>query len=158
VNTQPGRVLIGQYNGKSLTSWIISKKTWSDITHTSAFLNDEVVIEAWGGGVTKRTWREGHTPGTRIRIMRVECTWEQEEKFYAFLESQIGKKYDFAGILGFGLSANLECKDRWFCSELIFAAAQYAGIELLKRIEAHKVYPGLLDVSPRLKLQETRFT
>ena len=158
MNTQPGRILIGQYNGKSFTSWVISKKTWSDITHTSAFVNDEVVIEAWGGGVTKRTWREGHTPGTRIRIMRVECTREQEEKFYAFLESQIGKKYDFAGILGFGLSANLQYKDRWFCSELVFAAAQYAGIELLKRIEAHKVYPGLLDVSPLLKLQETRFT
>jgi hypothetical protein len=79
-------------------------------------------------------------------------------KFHAFLESQIGKKYDFAGILGFGLSANLECKDKWFCSELVFAAAQYAGIELLRRIKAHKVSPGLLDVSPKMKLQETRLT
>jgi uncharacterized protein YycO len=153
-----GRILIGQYNGKSFFSKLIMVKTFSNITHTSAFLNDEVVIEAWGGGVEKRTWREGHTKGTRIRIMRVDCTKEQEEKFYAFLESQKGKKYDRAGIFGIAFSVKTENPNKWFCSELIFAAAQYAGIELLKRIEAHKVYPGLIDVSPMLKLQETRFT
>lgn len=153
-----GRILIGQYNGKSFTSWVISKKTWSDITHTSAFVNDSEVIEAWGGGVVRRNWREGHTKGTRIRIMRVECTKEQEEKFYAFLSAQLGKKYDFAGIMGFGLSANMANKDKWFCSELIFASAKYAEIELLARIEPYKVSPGLLDVSPQMKLQETRLT
>lgn len=145
-------IYIGQYYGKSLVSKLIQWKTWSDISHTSAFLPDQkTVIEAWGGGVINRPWREGHTPGTRVDLFFVECAEKQVGDFYSFLSSQIGKKYDFSGIFGFAFSAKTQAKDKWFCSELIFAAAQFAGIDLLRRIEPHKVSPGLLQVSPKLE-------
>lgn len=149
-------ILIGQYYGTSLTSKAIEIKTWSDISHTSAFLpGGEEVIEAWGKGVVRRPWREGHTKGTRIDLLECRCSGEQAQAFYIFLYDQIGKGYDFRGIMGFALSSEIQNKDRWFCSELIFAAALHAGVELLSRVPAHKVSPGLLHYSPALKYIKT---
>lgn len=147
-----GRILIGQYYGKSFFSRLIRWKTWSDITHTSAFLPDMTnVIEAWGGGVTKRYWRDGHTKGTRIDLFEVRCTEEQAQAFYQYLWENIGKKYDLAGIFGFAFSAKTENSEKVFCSELIFSAAKHAGIVLLDRIEPYKVYPGLIQISPIMR-------
>ena len=149
-------ILIGQYYGKSLTSRAISLKTWSPISHTSAFLpGGEEVVEAWGKGVVRRPWREGHTTGTRIDLLECRCSPDQAQSFYLFLFDQIGKGYDFRGIMGFAFSAEMQSKDRWFCSELVFAAAIHAGIILLERVPAHKVSPGLIHYSPVLKFLKT---
>lgn len=40
--------------------------------------------------------------------------------------------------------ADRESAGKWFCSELVFAAFQAAGIDLLARTEAWEVSPGLL--------------
>lgn len=149
-------ILIGQYYGTSLVSKAIKLKTWSEISHTSAFLpGGEEVIEAWGKGVIRRPWREGHTEGTRIDLLEVKCSPEQAQAFYLFLYSQIGKEYDFKGIMGFAFSSGIHNKEKWFCSELVFAAALHAGIVLLERIEAHKVSPGLIHCTPLGKLIKT---
>jgi len=148
---RPGCIYIGQYRGKSLMSRLIRWRTWSDISHTAAFLPDlATVIEAWGGGVVCRPWLVGHTPGTEINLYRVTCSKEQEQRFYRFLQDQLGKGYDFTGLLGFVSRSRVEDKDRWFCSELIFAAARHAGIDLLARIEPYQVDPGTLNTSPLL--------
>lgn len=150
-------ILIGQYYGTSFTSRMIKLKTWSDISHTSAFLpGGEEVIEAWGKGVTPpHHWREGHAKGTRIDLLECRCSPEQAQAFFLFLYGQIGKGYDFKGIMGFATSSDIHSKDRWFCSELVFAAALHAGIILLERIEAHKVSPGLLHCTPLGKVIKT---
>lgn len=146
-------ILIGQYYGTSLTSRLIRWRTWSDVSHTSAFLpGGEEVIEAWGGGVARRSWREGHTLGTKIAVYRVPCTIDQRREFYDFMHAQIGKRYDYTGILGFITRARSECKEKWFCSEVVFAAAEKAGVRLLCRIAPHQVAPGTLDTSPVLQL------
>jgi hypothetical protein len=41
--------------------------------------------------------------------------------------------------------------DTWFCSELVYAAFQKAGIKLLNVDEAWKVSPALLAMSPYLR-------
>ncbi len=154
------QILIGQYYGTSWTSKLIRWRTWSKISHTAAFcggLADEV-IEAWDGSVARRPWTEGHTPGTMIALYRVPCTLEQRRLFYEFLAAQIGKPYDYLGILGFALRTRVESKNSWFCSELIFAAAQAAEINLLSRIEPYQVAPGDLNISPLLEPVEVRFT
>ena len=66
-----------------------------------------------------------------------------------FLEAQIGKGYDWYGILRF-LPRWRKDNDRWFCSELAFEALRRAGITLLRDIPATKVTPGGLASSPYL--------
>ena len=148
-------IIIGQYQGTSFFSKLIKWRTWSNISHTGAFLGDDV-IEAWGGGVVRQHWTSGHEPGTKITLYRVPCLDKQWEIFYSFLLHQVGKKYDKMGILGFMTRAKSQHPDKWFCSELVFAAAKEAGIDLLARIEPYQVSPGQLDTSPILEFVENR--
>ena len=149
-------IYIGQYIGKTLTSKFIKTFTWSELSHTSAILiRSKQVIEAWSGGITKRSITTGHAAGTIINIYKVPCTLNQRNKFYNFMEAQIGKKYDFVGILGLPLRLDIENETKWFCSELVFSAALNAGITLLARIEPYKVTPGILNTSPLLEFVET---
>ena len=62
----------------------------------------------------------------------------------------MGRKYDYGDILAFLLRRPRPHNAKWFCSELIFAATQHAGIEVLARIEPWQVFPGLLAFSPLL--------
>jgi uncharacterized protein YycO len=154
-------IYIGQYKGVSLVSKIIRTFTWSDISHTSAFMlkrgkmADTEVIEAWVGGVKKRPWYEGHAPGTKINLWKVACTQNQKNRFYKFMENEIGKAYDYRGLVGFVARSGVQHETKWFCSELVFAAARYAGIRLLHNIETYKVSPALLDLSPLLEYVST---
>ena len=71
-----------------------------------------------------------------------------EPSVWAFLESQLGKPYDYLGVLRF-LPRWKEgvFSDRWFCSELFHVAVP----GLLERIPAVKVSPTALSYSPRLR-------
>jgi uncharacterized protein YycO len=152
-------IYFASYEGKSLISRLIKWRTWSRKSHTSAFLPDlNTVIEAWDKGVRKLQWNQGHKPGTRIDIYRVQCTEEQAIEFYTLLEQHVGIKYDFLAIAGFALRIKLQRHDRMFCSEMVFDLAKRAGIELLKRIEPYKVSPGKLDTTPLAEFVETRRT
>lgn len=71
----------------------------------------------------------------------------------AFMERQLGKRYDYGSILRFITRQQQHRTDsgRWFCSELVFAAVQKGGVDLLSRVEPWAVSPGLLTLSPLLK-------
>lgn len=57
-----------------------------------------------------------------------DTTAEQDAKFYGFLASQEGKPYDHLAILAFGFGRNWRDMDAWYCSELIAAGLELAGI------------------------------
>lgn len=46
--------------------------------------------------------------------------------------SQIGKPYDWLGVLGIGLHRNWQADDSWFCSELVAWAFEAAGSPLFR--------------------------
>lgn len=71
---------------------------------------------------------------------------------YNFAKAQLGKGYDYFGVARFISRRRLPENDRWFCSELVFAAFRSVGIRLLERIEAWQVDPGMLSFSPLLVL------
>lgn len=149
-------IYIGQYEGVSFSSRLIKWFTWSKISHTSAVLyRKNEVIEAWGGGVVRRSISAGHKPGTVIHIYRIPCTVNQRNKFYNFMESQIGKRYDFLGILSYVTRTKLENKDKVVCSELVYTGLEHVGIKALQNIEAYQVSPGVLNLSPLLEFVET---
>jgi len=131
--------------------------------------DNPLVIEAWhtpmkpsikfpfvdGGGVYNYRFNVNHTPGTEFSVFSVNVTIEQKNKIETFLFKQLGKKYDYKGILGFATYSELQDKDRWFCSELVFEAFKQAGIELLRNIPSYKVSPRLFLLSPFLNYEYT---
>jgi len=146
--------------GISLTSQPIKWRQWGfPYTHIALVVDladkkDPVVIEAWWRGVRKGKFSKVHTPGTEFSIYSVEVTERQKERILKFAESQIGKPYDWWGILGFVLfNPNIERKDRWFCSELVFTAFWQAGVRLLLNTHPSEVSPRLFLKSPLLQFE-----
>jgi uncharacterized protein YycO len=147
--------MIAIYRGKSAVSRIIRAFNWSPYSHVAWVDDDDFsVIEAWHrGGVTHvASPNVNHTPGTMVDIFYVTSEQAfQTEIIRQFLKDQVGKKYDFAGILGFIFRATrLQRKQKWFCSELVAEAYATAGLPLL-RIPSYKIYPGMLAASPMLR-------
>ncbi len=85
---------------------------------------------------------------------KINITLEQELELEKFLRRQLGKPYDYTMVLRFITRQQESRKStgRWFCSELVFAAFQKVGINLLERCEPWEVSPVLLSLSPMLKL------
>lgn len=79
----------------------------------------------------------------------------QEQKVMKFLESQVGKNYDWVALFGFILYTEEQERNRYTCSELTFTAFKKVGINLLERIHPYKVSPNMISYSPLLKFEET---
>ena len=146
--------------GISLTSRLIRWWQWGfPYTHIAYCLdlsdpNNPVVVEAWWNGVRQGKFSEVHTIGTVFAVYSIQVTEEQKESIEEFLQRQLGKSYDWFGILGFPLrNLKLESKDRWFCSELVFTAFKQAGVELLKNTHPSEVSPRLFLKSPLLQFE-----
>ncbi len=147
------KIYVAQYQGISLTSRLIRWYTRFSYSH-SAYYDPvkKLVIEAWGGGVQEAKPLDHHTAGTPIELFSLEVTREQKAVIEGFLNRQLGKRYDFPGVFGFVLK-NRDRSNKWFCSELVFAAFLMADIPLLKRIEPARVSPGMLGASPLLNFE-----
>jgi len=63
----------------------------------------------------------------------VDVREDKIEEVMAFLKNQIGKKYDYWGLLfSTVLTMNLEDRNKWFCSELVAEALRIFGCQLPK--------------------------
>lgn len=155
--------MIALYRGISPISRAIRFFTWSDYSHASYVRDDRSLeIESWHkGGVRERSvLGEGHPPCTKIDLFRINASSDQVRLIEGFLRSQVGKGYDYRGVVHFisRRDEELRGQERWFCSELVFAAHAHAGIHLLARVPAWKVSPGLLSMSPLLDYIGSRWT
>lgn len=160
--------MIALYKGKSLISRTIKWFTWGPYAHASWILPDQSCIEAWHVGGVRHTkhWCMDHKPGTEIDFFEIKgMPPEQRKVIEAFLLDQVGKRYYFWGIARFfsrrrnrRRTRNPKDVGRWFCSELVMAACQKAGVDLLKRVEPQQVHPTLLSYSPNLDHVKTRKT
>lgn len=146
---------IAFYRGTSFISRAIKWFTWGNFSHVSYIFDDDRVIEAWhkGGVVERQSFHESHKPGTRVERYKVkDMTHVQEVEFIDKLRKEVGKKYDFRGIVGFIRRADTHDFLKWFCSELIMQKLKDVGIDLLCRVKAYQVSPSELNQSPLLDL------
>ena len=65
----------------------------------------------------------------------------QAQAVIAAAESQIGKPYDWLGVLGIGLHRDWQEPDRWFCSEMAAWAFQQAGRPLFRPDALYRITP-----------------
>lgn len=145
--------MIAAYRGKSWVSKMIRWQTRSEYSHIAWVEPDMTTFEAWvSGGVAKNAtpWSV-HTPGTWIDFYNIETlTAVQYLAIREFLERTVGSQYDRRGVLRFLTRKPAVLDEKWFCSELVFAACLAAGVELLARTEPWEVSPGMLIRSPLL--------
>ena len=150
--------MIGASHGISRMSKTIVALSFrgnSTVSHALEIDNKTgAVIEAlqFKGVIHSKSYHENHTPGTRIDIYRpIGITPEQEAMVWAFMLEQVGKGYDWPGIWGILRRKMRENPDKWFCSELVFAAYAHAKFLLLQNIFACQVTPATLITTMRIE-------
>lgn len=89
---------------------------------------------------------QDYAPWRRRVVISLDSTEAEELAFYRFLNDQLGKPYDKVGILGFVGNRSWHEEDSWFCSELVAAALEEAGVLPKLFVPANKITPNELAV------------
>lgn len=139
------------FKGRGVVSQLIRWQTNGQYSHAAIQLGDGRIIEAWHKPAEVRV-RPPLKDWSNVEAYSVEgMTADQWQVAVEFLDKQLGKKYDFGGVLRFVTRWRKEKDDKWFCSELVFQAVKEAGVDLLSRIQCSQVSPTVLSFSPLLQ-------
>lgn len=140
------------YKGTGLVSKLIRLQTRSEYSHVAIQLLDGTVVEAWAAGGVRHVASplEAHKSKTEIDVFLLTEEFDSGAVLQ-FLNSQLGKKYDFRSIFRFLTRRSSPLDDRWFCSELVLAAFRMGGLELLARVPSSEVSPRDITISPLLR-------
>lgn len=149
---------VGLYRSRGFVSWAIRFQTRGQYSHAALLLDDRQAIEAWHkGGVQKGAM--GHLQAAKTQIDVYEITGDFDKALaLEFAEAQVGKPYDFKMVGGFVSRRSREGRrstGKWFCSELVYATLEKAGLRLFNRTQAWEVSPDLLKRSPYLLYSHT---
>lgn len=133
------RVMLRFTRNKSLVSKLIRVFCWSNWSHVE-FATTTGYLGAQADGVKIRPF----TYQSCESIFRyVDCTIPQYNQVIDYATKQIGKPYDFTGIINLVFHRNWREKDSWFCSELVAASFEAAGIYLI-RDDVTRITPQML--------------
>lgn len=141
------RVLL--FRGRGIISALIRWQTRSVYSHAALLMPDGKIIESWQGEGVRTKQLTDWSNIDQFEV--VGMTSEQWIDAIEFARLQIGRGYDYLGVIRFISRRSMPANGRWFCSELVFMALRVAGVDLLARIEAGEVSPGVLALSPLLK-------
>ena len=138
----------------AFSSAVIRVGTWSDVSHARLYVGGGEVAEAVGEGVRIVRLEQAMDHDSLCVAYRYPyLTPEQAQAMRYFVKGQVGKKYNYNGVIGQGVQTAWDVthpveaiirrrsqrgrevqetaeKDQFFCSQLVFAAFQHAGIRL----------------------------
>jgi uncharacterized protein YycO len=150
-------ITVTLHRGSALVSKLIQWQTRSEYSHAGIVLPDGHFIEAReGAGVREFSTGLVANKGEAVDLFHVYVTETQAGEIMDFCREQLGKKYDWTMVARF-VTRRQESRsttDKWFCSELVFAAFKQAGVVLLRDTQPWEVSPGLLARSPLLVLKQ----
>lgn len=139
-------VRLAFFKQDTLIGRLIRFFTWGKYSHVALILEDGRVIDSYPRlGVSIRS-----VDLSDADIYYIDLPGNIKRKILADIKAQIGKKYDYRGVIGFLSRSKAEDPNRWFCSELIFEIFRRNGVVLLNA-PSYKVSPTLLSYSPLLK-------
>jgi len=138
------------FKGISFVSKTIRLFTWGEYSHVGVLTDNDRLIEAWhlGGVIENFLSQAPHTKGTVVDVYRILSDYD-EKVFLSELRAEVGKGYDYYGIVNFIRRKDSNNWNRWFCSELVHAKLARAGA-LTLNAPCHKVNPTMLSYSPIL--------
>lgn len=140
------RVLL--FRGRGVISALVRWQTRSVYSHAALLLPDGQILESWqGAGVRVRSFSDWSGVECFSVHGATPAKWRQAVDFGL---QQVGSGYDYVSVLRFISRRNAPDNGRWFCSELVAAALQVAGLPLLSRVDPAEVSPAMLSWSPLL--------
>ena len=131
--------------GSSILRWAQRCK----YSHCEVLFNDFIIGSRLDG--VKRYKIESLNKTKDYEISHIECTQEQFNSFKNFIESQVGKGYDWRAYVGFVFFKKEHDPKKWFCSELILEGLNRAGIEVFRNVETYFCMPRDFHISPLVK-------
>lgn len=147
------RITICLHRGTGAISRLIRWQTRSEYSHASMILGSGLFIEA-REFIGVRALQSLTAPaGEEVDLFHVEMSATQMEEAADFALAQLGKPYDYTMVARFvsRRDASRASSGKWFCSELVYASLQVAGVSLLRDTQPWEVSPGLLARSPLLR-------
>jgi len=143
-------MIVVLFKGRGVMSRLIEWQTRGDYSHAAIFDDDtNTLYESWqSDGVHKKPNWSAHDDPT-VDFFKFAHTRAEAKIIRGFLEAQLGKKYDWLGVLRFVSRTQLrpDAKEKWFCSELVTAALASANIFLFKNTTPCEVSPDLIKRS-----------
>ncbi len=108
---------------RKLGSVLLRTALWSSWSHCGIVTPEDTVIEAAAfHGVRERPLAQFLADVSRYSVKTIALP--DDARAIAFARAQIGKPYDWAGVIGLGLRRDdWQADSAWFCSELVEAAA-----------------------------------
>lgn len=141
--------------GSMVIRWFTRSK-WShvDIVLSDKLDSDTPIVGALAsGGVTKYYLGDRMEKATRASAVRINCTPEIGNKAIDWLETQIGKKYDWGAIFfAIGFNRDWRSEEDWFCSELGATFALKCGMPVVDADVHYRVTPQDIYNSPFPKI------
>ncbi len=143
--------------GSGLYDRIIGWYTRSLYTHAEfSWPLDNARPQGWlgaqpKGGVEIRNWDYLTAP---FDLFAVSVTYKEYALIEAWLKGQIGKPYAWKAIFNMGVfEHDVTSADKWFCSELVFAAFEKYDVEILRAplSQRDRITPRDLGLSIILK-------
>lgn len=122
----------------TLGSVLLRAALWSAWSHCALIDGDEIIEAAAGSGVRARPLAELIAESSEWEI--IEIPVRNPAAVIAAARSQIGKPYDWRGVIGIGFRRRWQDEDAWFCSELVAYAFEAAG-DLLFRAKRWRIRP-----------------
>lgn len=127
---------------RAIGSALLRAILWSRWSHCGIVTPAGTVIEAGTHGVVERSLGAMLAECSQFEIVSIPCP--SESAVIAAARAEIGKAYDWVGLLGFGFRRRAwQRSTRWFCSELVAHAFAAAGHPLL-RSDPWRVSPPML--------------
>ena len=135
------------FKGEGIISRAIRIQTRSKYSHAAIWMPSGRIVESWQSvGVRQKKLTNFDT----IDCFDVDITKDQWVDVINFCRSHLGDKYDYRSVFRFLTRVKTRKDDKWFCSELVFAAFEHIGVNLLERVSASQVSPAMLSLSPLL--------
>ena len=122
----------------TVSGWLIRLFTFSQWNHVSIEIDGQVYEARGRTGVTQ-TGAKGYL-NKWAKTDTVQINAPSQVSAVAFLNAQIGKRYDFGGIIALPFRKPWHGRSKWFCSELVAAALLSAGLPKM-RVDAYRVTP-----------------
>lgn len=128
---------------RAIGSLLLRTVMWSAWSHCALIDDDHVIEAAFGHGVRRRPLDELLDEASEFEI--VEIPVGSPTAVLAAARTQIGKPYDWRGVLGIAARRRWQDTDSWFCSEFIAWACARGGTPLV-RVDAWRIRPDHLYV------------
>jgi len=101
---KPADILLS--TGDAKVSTVIRGGTISRYSHAALYIGDSQIIEAIGSGVTLQSLQDAMSDDSLVSVYRrLRMSDEQGLQVIRYAKQQIGKKYDYVGAFGGGVTS-----------------------------------------------------